>query len=371
MVRVPLGPAPDSRPLRQQPHQHVDPVEGFQGVRAALAGSEDPKERAQERRGPPNLLGQVRPFEAVEARRREPRARLGRGRHGLECLLGRGEGGRRRVGTGRGHQGQAVEDEVGDVFDAPGVLERRPHQGVDRREAGLVGEPHRPGQRGLVLEPGHVVLTCRLEVQRAPQPHQELLPLGQDPALAGPEHARQLEPAERVLRGSRGPVGGAGQAHPRCPPQRGHVSQPAGSLLQVWLQEARDRAVPLATTIPLRHQPVDEGGRIPAELPQQGLLQRRLEPWVPGQEPGVEHRRGRVEPVQLLQALRHGADGVAHGQPGVPQRVEDPLGQPGDLVGGQAVVEQEQVEVRARRQLGPPVAPYGHQRGARLRSAGP
>ena len=57
--------------------------------------------------------------------------------------------------------------------------------------------------------------------------------------------------------------------------------------------------------------------------------------------------------------LRHGAGGVADGQTGVPQGIEDPLGDELHVGAGAPAVEEEDIDVRIGVQLIPAVPPLG------------
>ena len=86
-----------------------------------------------------------------------------------------------------------------------GMLEHRPHQPVDRRQAGLVDEPHPRGDRRLLLEDQPVRASTGLQVQRASNPDEELLGLVDGAPLGLAEEAGRLgragpgpEPSERL-----------------------------------------------------------------------------------------------------------------------------------------------------------------------------
>jgi hypothetical protein len=142
------------------------------------------------------------------------------------------------------------------------------------------------------------------------------------------------------------------------------VAQPTPPFLQVGFEEEGDLAGPL---VALGHRLADDrqppvGPALPLGL---GLAGEFLaEGGIPGDEAHVEEGGGGVEVAgRQGQCLLHRPDGVAELETGVPQGVPDPLGQGGHVgvTSWAAPVEEHDVEVAARRQLGPAVAADGHE----------
>ena len=217
----------------------------------------------------------------------------------------------------------------------------RPHHGVG------VGVPERGGDRVLLLEQESVAGPAGAAVQ--------LDPGGQQREVGGLDLGRVA--VEEGGLGLLGPADGV------------DVAQAAAAVLEVGLEEeghlaglgvaVGDALVQLAQPPPAALLP--ERQALLGELVGQG--------GVTGDVAHAQHRRGRVEVVGgEAQGLLDRAHGVAELQVLVPDRVPDALGEALDLDPG--VVEEVDVDVAARGQLGAPVAAHGDEGGARGRGIG-
>ena len=124
----------------------------------------------------------------------------------------------------------------------------------------------------------------------------------------------------------------------------------------------RGGAVPLAATFGVGEHLPEERRRIGGDDRAGGGPDGGAQFIVARDRAGVEHRGPDVEP------LRRGGRGFlgrSHGmpdrEPRVPQRIQEGVGEAGDLVGADAVVHEEQVDVRPRQLQSPPVAPERHE----------
>ncbi len=86
-------------------------------------------------------------------------------------------------------------------------------------------------------------------------------------------------------------------------------------------------------------------------------------PLLAGERARIEHRRRDVETFgRRLDRLGRRAGGVADLEAGVPERVQEPLGERGDELGVLAVVREQDVDVRARQLFAPPVPAHRGER---------
>ncbi len=236
----------------------------------------------------------------------------------------------------RGPAQEPVEHRGRDVLDLARLLEHRTHQPVDRRESGLVREAHRRRDRGLLLGEEPVRTPARLQVERAPDPREELLGAVDRTMFRLAQDARLLERAA-----DRGPD----------PRERVDVAEPTDALLELGFEQGRDGAEPLAPGVAIGHQALGERARIAAD----GREHRRTDV-VPSrrgsrEEPAVEHRRRRIEPFgRDLDADLRRSDRVTDAQAGVPQRVQQGLGERRDRVRRPPLVQDQQVEIGAGRE---------------------
>ena len=212
---------------------------------------------------------------------------------------------------------------VGDPGDAAGGGGDVGHQHVGRRrtEAG--------GDGVLVLEPQHVARPLLLPVQGDADVDQR--------AVAAIEHGEILGRHDEVG------VGG--------PPQRVHVAQPAVAVLEVGLQQERDIAGLAPPFDDLGAQRVEPTPAVAAPPGAPLRHQPRPELVVARKRPGAQQRRRRVEVVGgQRQLVVERSDGVTELEPSVPQGVPQLLGQVVEAA-RLPVVEQQHVDVAARRQL--------------------
>ena len=144
--------------------------------------------------------------------------------------------------------------------------------------------------------------------------------------------------------------------------QRLHVPQTAGALLEVRLQHLRDRARPQPAERGGIGELVDEPGAPfhgqAARVVDQalGLARERTPDDARRQERGQRVEVVRREAARLLD--RPGR--VPEHESGVPQRVPERVGEGGDVAA--SVVEQQDVDIRARTQLAACVRPQRDQR---------
>ncbi len=169
---------------------------------ACAAGSparSRPEERVTDLRVPRDRVRHVRSLDLVEELRRGRNAGFGGPGEGVEDAH-RPVGSARRVRPSRPSRPPvSAREGVGqDPRDLPCVLEHRAHQAVLGDQPRLVREPHRAGDRGLVVEHEPVRATPRLEVQRAADPGQELLGGLQGRSLAVAERGRRRRSRARA-----------------------------------------------------------------------------------------------------------------------------------------------------------------------------
>ena len=231
--------------------------------------------------------------------------------------------------------GQGPGLDRGQVLDRPGGGVHRRHQPVG---AVVAVEAEGLGHGRLEVGPDPVVLASRLAVQRLADGQQQ---------LPGPN---QLGPPGRP-----GPAGDRGQ-----PADGVQVAQPADVLLEVGGEHP---AGPLDPQVPLGghlEQPPGQPAAVPlqpAPAPAGHLVHQ---PGRAGHQPGLEQRGRRLQVAPgPLDRLLGRADGVAHLEAGVPQRVQ----QAAEVLGaGPALVvdQHQQVDVGVGRHIAPPVATDGN-----------
>jgi hypothetical protein len=141
------------------------------------------------------------------------------------------------------------------------------------------------------------------------------------------------------------------------------VAQAAVAVLEVGFHPVRhiaDLAPALLRAVGELVEPAADPG--PPRLADRGAdLLRELR--VARDVPGLEQAEGGAQiGGGDLHGLARGADGVVEPDPGVPERVPQVTGEPVDVLA--AVVQQDEVEVRPRRQLPTAERPDRDQRGA-------
>ncbi len=359
VVGVALRAAAHRFPLGQDPHQQAPLVERLQDRQRGVAGEQEVGQQATRALGPGIREGRGLSGQPVQGGPVDAGVVL-RGGHGhpeheRRDQRGLGIGGEVDLAVPQDHAGAELTVRAG---QSPG------RAGEGRRGAApaLVRDPgHGAGRPGHV---GHQRVGARI-AQGLGHPVLFL----QDEAVAGPAGAPvQLHPdgEQDVARHSQG----LGVAHAQLwagrlgPAQGVDVAQPAPALLQVGLEQEGDLAV---LTMPLTHRLGQFGQPALRPLPpeSQRLLGQVLgERGVARQVAAGQQGGGRVQVVGGQgQGLLHGAHGVAQLQARVPDRVPDGLRRaPRQAARG---VEQEEVEVAARGQLAPAVAPDRHQGQAR------
>ncbi len=344
MVRIALGAAPDGGPRREVADEQADAVERVERADPARSGREQREERVANAVRPLDRVRDRHGRDQVQRRRPHHAARAGdldeRAEHAL--------GGRVHLRRLRRRPQITVEDGAGDVLHLAGVLEHAAHQPVHGREARLVLEAEVPRHLRLLLEHDAVVRPPGLEVQRAANPLEELVRGVDGLALRGSQQPRVLERlADRRLE----------------PAEELDVAEPARALLQVRLQQPRDRAVPREARLGVLAQGLRERPRVGPDGSRDAA--QRVDPRdrVAGDRPAVEHGRARVQALrrEVLALLRR-PHAVPDAQARVPERIEEALGQLGDVLVVAAVVDDQQVEVGQRRQPPPPVPAERHER---------
>ena len=347
VIRVALRAAPDVGPLGDRADEQSGPIERPQSVHRRWSSAEHPQERLAARLIPrerfrgdglhrvqlgrgwlPTSLGQ----------RGDQRERLAR--------IGQVDGDRRTV-----RPDPADDDIVGERIHVARVLEDGAHQAVGRQQPRLVLEPHHARDVILLIPDQSIGLAAALQVERAPHAGQELFGRVQLRSFRAPEQPVVLErpPSDRLE-----------------PAERVDVAQPSATILQLRFQEVRGRAEALAPFPGVVRQALGEPIRIGAQADDDGIHGGAHEPRVSGQQAGIEHGgRG----VQALGRQRDGLvrrpHGVADGEAGVPERVEQSLRQRGDGRRLGAVVQQQEIDVGARDQGAAPVSAERDQRRAR------
>ncbi|GBC87707.1 hypothetical protein HRbin12_01724 [bacterium HR12] len=345
MVRVPLRATPDQAPLRHEPDEELEPVEDLEHAGAGLALEEEREEGLAHALGPRDLLGDVGGLDRVE--------RLGRGHtvhpghldEGAQHALGARLDPRRHAAAQEPREDRAVH-----VLDLTGVLEHATHQRVHRREIGLVGEAEPPRDLRLLLQVEPVGGPAGLQVERAPDPQQELVGVLQGGGLGGAEQPAGAQHPEVALAPEDG-----GE-----PAEGVDVPQPAGALLQVRLEQVTDVAEALRTSLGVGEEAIGEAlGAEPRDERRSGPLP---ELGVPRERAPVEQRRGRVEAfLRDGDALLRGPHRVPEPKARVPQGVQERIRHPRHGARILPLVQEQEVHVRAGRELGSAVAAEGHQ----------
>ena len=244
--------------------------------------------------------------------------------------------------------------DAGQVADVLGDQEVVLHHPLDPAGAGVVGIAHALADGGLDVE-GEALLGAPGQVMEvAAHRPQEILGLGETPGVAGGEHAKvhqvlHVVHAVEIL---------------GDPEQGLQVAQAPLALLDVGLQHIAGVAHALVPGVALGQLGVDEVGAAAGDdvLGVTGLERVELVLVAP-HPPGLEQAGadGQVAARQA-DAVVHGAGGVSHRQPQVPEHIEHVLahllGVGGALVGHQ----EHQVDVRMGRQLAAAVAAGGDHR---------
>ena len=183
------------------------------------------------------------------------------------------------------------------------------------------------------------------------------------------DHVDGVADVEQVGVGAVGvAVRAVGQPRRGQRPQHGHVAQAAPGLLQVRLEglgQVAVAGVPLLDGLDQLGQPL-AGVAAP-------VVRQRWPGWrsTTSGSPATQvrssrpDRRGQVAGGDAA-ALGHGADAVVEPDAGVPDRVPEPVGELGDLRGGEGapVVQQDEVEVAERPGLAAGEAADGRERDA-------
>ena len=191
----------------------------------------------------------------------------------------------------------------------------------------------------------------------------------QQPLVGGRERRRQAL-GHHALGLQLARVAGPEARH-RGPAADAQIAHPAGAVLEVGLQQedgvAEAAVARLLLGAQAGHEVLGGGGRdARAELAQQLVGQRA----VADHEARVQQRgRGRQIGHRQLQRLVERADRVPGVDLGVPERVQDRLGQQRDVPARAVGAQHQQVQVRVGRQLAA-AEPAGGQDGDRRRAAG-
>ena len=137
------------------------------------------------------------------------------------------------------------------------------------------------------------------------------------------------------------------------------VAEPADALLEVGLLH-RDRPElrpPLGELHPHRLEERLGALRLPGEALRELLLELLEERPAPGDEAGLRQRRPRVEVAAgFRHALADGPEAVSDLEADVPEELEHLLREGADVVGSLPGVEEQEVDVGGRGELGPAIA---------------
>jgi len=303
MVRVALRTAAHLGPGGDEPCEQTHPVEHIEHRRATFASAEQPEERGARAGVPRDAIGDGHILDRIQQPCRRDLVLIG---HVGERLQDR-----RRVpgidGTGaRGSRHHPRHREPGDVLDVPGVFEERTHQSVGREQIGLVDESHPARDVRLELRHQPVGAPPGQQLDRAPGADEERLGGVDRRALSRADDACALE---------------VGPERRREPPQRGRVAEPAAPLLEIGFQELCAGSEPVPARAGRVTQPAREPGRVLARSRPNGRERANGERLVAHDDPPVQHRRPRVEPLGGREALRSRPHRVPQGEPRIPQRV--------------------------------------------------
>ena len=312
VIGISLGTASDRPPRGHVAFEQADAIEGLERVDrrgAATAGA----------RGTPfgsvgSTAGRRRSTPPTSRRARRPASRARRARS-RRTHAGSPRGSASSGAVGEVPRRNRSNTEAVDVLDLARLLEHRTHQPVDRGESGLVREAHRRRDRRLLL---------RQEPIRTP--------------AASPGAARSrtrvrnssAPSTERRSASRRMPASSSGRPIAvRSHAERVDVPEPTDALLELGFEQRRDRAEPLTPGVADPPPGVRANAR---GSPRTGASTAERTSSHPGvgsrEDPAVEHRRRRVEPFgrDLGAGLRR-SDRVTDAEPGVPQRVQQGLGE--------------------------------------------
>ncbi len=142
-------------------------------------------------------------------------------------------------------------------------------------------------------------------------------------------------------------------------PQQGvEVAEPAFALFDIRLEQEPRVADPLVPLVALRELRLDEvGTTILDDIASVGSRQLVEEPLVAPEEARLQKRRANGEILlRQLDALLHRAGRVADLETEVPEAIDEKLGHLLEIGGSLVVVQEEQIDVRARCQLASTVA---------------
>ena len=341
------GPVADPLPVRDQRGQQALLVERLPDRDRARPGAEQRQQR---------VAGVGRPRDRQRRALGQPGQRPRRERQ--PDLGGRGGGPQHQHRVGRRHRRPGQDDlavlldhAVGERPavrlapahpDAEGAAAARP-VGLAEGVIDRVGDgPARAGQ----------LAQQRVAVEQAERARDLVLLLEHEPVEASPgDLVQHVAGVQDLLVG--GPDLGPGRGRD---PRGGdrldgvHVPLPAARLLQVGLEQVGELAVEPG---PLLVQPLELGQPGPGVGPpvlERALAQPRGQVRVARDVPGVQQPEGDLEVAAgHPPGLRHGPHGVVELRARVPDRVPDPVGDPGDAV--PAVVQHQHVEVAAGEQF--------------------
>ena len=349
---------PDPFPLGQHPVDRAGLLERLPDRAHPRTGGQQPHEQLAGALGPRLGQGRALADQAGGAGGRQLDVALGGEGGGAEqqhrVVGGIGVGGEDHLAGGQGHAGS----ECLEMRPARGRRRGRPGQDVVRtppRQAREVGDPP--------AELAQVSLDRRRVGQ--PEPRRQLGPdVGPDTVRRPPGDL--VQDVAGVEEGEPGPfevdVRDVDQpGGDQCLEHAG-VAQSALGLLEVGHRHVRELAhqlVPGLDQLAQLGQPVLRG---PPPVGEHLGAQPQGQVRVAGEVPQVEQAEGDAQVGHRgLEHAAEGADGVVELGPGVPERVPDLLGPRPQL--DAVVAHQHDVEVRVRRQLGPPVPADRDQRG--------
>ena len=358
---VALGQAAHAAPLGEEPAEQVVPLERFDGVHHRLSGAEQAEERTTRPIGP--RLARL----AAAAGHHPQRARPD-GIAGVRGRCGHAEHERLLVDLGVGRQLRFVVDE-GDTSDVIGQL---PGRTLAAAFADAVDAPPEPLGRPFdrVRSRRHVEHQCVgvdvahrlrdavlvLQQQRVDEPARGAVQL----ASCGQQHLGGCgEVFERALQR----MSDLGTIDCERPPDHVVIAQSTATVFQVRLEQRRHVAQTGPPQLCRLVQPLQPDHRLAAPLLERVGLDLVGDALVACDAPEAQDGGGRLEVVtrQMQQRLRR-VHTLTEFDAAVPQRVPQALGHLAHLrLGGLRRVDQNDVDIAARRQHPARVAAGGHQ----------
>ena len=192
----------------------------------------------------------------------------------------------------------------------------------------------------------------RVAVEQAERARHLVLLLEHQPVKASPgdlvEHVARVQ--DLLVGGPDLRPGGGRDPRRRDRLDGVHVPLPAARLLQIRLEQVGELAVEPGALLVQRLQLGQPGPGVGPPVLERALAEPRRQVRVARDVPGVQQPEGDLEiAAGHPSGLRHGPHGVVEPRARVPDRVPDPVGDPGDAVS--AVVQHQHVEIAAGEQF--------------------